>query len=181
MYKRLKVPKRNWAMELIFIIGPTGTGKSKEARRLAGEGAYWMGSNGKWWEDYWAEHTVVWDEFYGHSCPFSLILRILDRYTLKLEMKGASIEFSSRRIIFTSNQEPEHWYNAEKTHQMSWVDNPLCRRIREFGRIIRTGAVHQGPQVPVNWDGYEYVNLLAPPVRAPEIIDLSNPNNFHFE
>ena len=152
-------------MEIILIIGPTGTGKSREARRLCeGVSSYWMGSNGKWWQDYWGEHTVVWDEFYGHCCPYSILLRILDRYPLKLEFKGGGIEFVSRRIIFTSNQEPEHWYNGERTHQMSWDQNPLNRRIREFGRIIRTGAVHQGPAVPANWDGMEYVDLFPPPI-----------------
>jgi len=179
-YKRLKMAKRDWAMEVFVIIGPSGSGKTKWSRENCGDDVYWKDKS-KWWDDYDGQHTVVWDEFYGHCCPFTLLLQILDRYPLKVECKGSFVEFTSRRIIFTTNQEPEQWYNAERTHQMVWAQNPLNRRLREFGTIMRTGAVHQGPQVPVYWDGIEYVNLMAPPVRAPEFIDLSNPNNFHFE
>lgn len=164
-YKRIKTGKRDWPMELVFIIGPTGTRKSKTAREMAGDDVYWMGSNGKWWEDYEGQHTVVWDEFYGHSMPYSLLLRLLDRYPLKLEMKGSSIEFCSKRIIFTSNQEPEQWYNAERTHQMVWAENPLNRRIQEFGRIIRTGQVHRAVQQPIHWDGEQYIDLDNPNIN----------------
>jgi len=177
-YKRIKAQKRDWAMELIFIIGPSGTGKTRHARDIAGDDVYFMMS-GKWWEDYEGQHTVVWDEFYGHSCPYTLLLRILDRYPLKLECKGSSVEFNSRRIIFTSNQEPRDWYNAERTHQMDWNTNPLNRRIQEFGRVLYTGQVHVVNPVPVNWNGVEYVNLMPPPMMPRQ--DLDNPNEFFIE
>jgi len=178
-YKRIKMPQRDWPMKVKIIVGPSGSGKSSYCRRKYPD-AYWKDKS-KWWDDYDGQETVIWDEFYAHCCPFTLLLQILDRYPLRVETKGGFVSFTSRRIVFTTNQEPEQWYNAERTHQMVWAQNPLNRRIREFGKILRTGAVHQGPQVPVNWDGVEYVNLLAPPVRAPEFIDLSNPNQFHFE
>jgi len=177
-YKRIRAIQRNWAMELVFIIGPSGTGKSRHARDISGDDVYFM-MPGKWWEDYEGQHTVVWDEFYGHSCPFSLLLRILDRYPLKLECKGGAVEFNSRRIIFTSNQEPRDWYNAERTHQMDWNTNPLNRRIQEFGRVLYTGQVHVVNPVPVNWNGVEYVNLMPPPMMPRQ--DLDNPNEFFVE
>ena len=46
------------------------------------------------------------------------------------------MEFTSKIIIFTSNQEPCDWYDGEKTHQVSWETNPLNRRIQEFGEMI---------------------------------------------
>jgi len=175
-YKRLKMPRRDWQMDIVLIIGPSGTNKSRWARREFPE-AYWKDGT-KWWDDYDGQETVIWDEFYGHCCKYSDLLRILDRYPMKVETKGGYVEFTSRRIVFTSNQEPEHWYNAERTHQMVWAQNPLYRRIREFGRTFRTGAVHQGPQPQIHWDGLEYVDLMAPAIRPPEIIDPNNPNHF---
>jgi len=182
-YKRIRMPKRDWAMEVVVIIGPSGTGKTRWCRQNAGDDVYWKDKS-KWWDDYDGQHTVVWDEFYGHCCPFTLLLQLLDRYPLKVECKGSFVEFTSRRIIFTTNQEPEQWYNAERTHQMAWAQNPLKRRLDEFADIMRTGAVHQGPQAPQNWDGMQYVNLLAPAMRPPEFIfvrDLDNPNQIEFE
>jgi len=178
-YKRIRMPKRDWAMEVILIIGPTGTNKSRWCKANYPD-AYWKDGT-KWWDDYDGQETVVWGEFYGGCCRFSDLLRLLDRNPMHVETKGGYVQFTSRRIIFTSNQEPESWYNNERTHQMSWDQNPLNRRIREYGRILRTGAVHQGPQAPQNWDGREYVDLMAPQMRPAEIIDLDNPNQFEFE
>jgi len=182
-YKRIKMPKRDWPMEIIAIIGPSGTGKTRWMRDNCGDDVYWKDKS-KWWDDYDGHHTVGWDEFYGHCCPFTLLLQILDRYPLKVECKGSFVEFTSRRIIFTTNQEPEQWYNAERTHQMSWAQNPLKRRLDEFATIYRTGAVHQGPAANINWNGIQYVNLMPPTMGAAEVIeipDLDNPNQFNFE
>lgn len=154
-YVELKIQPRNWAMELFFIIGPTGTGKSRRAHEMAGESVYHK-PPGKWWDSYNGEHTVVFDEFYGHSYPFSQLLQLLDRYPFMVEYKGGATQFVSRRIIFTSNQDPQNWYNGERTHQGPWEQNPLNRRIRDFGRVIRTGVIHQAvitvnPQ-PTKWN-----------------------------
>lgn len=167
-YKQLKVQPRNWAMELVFIIGPTGTGKSRRAHEMAGESVYHK-PPGKWWDDYNGEHTVVFDEFYGHSYPFSQLLQLLDRYPFMVESKGSSQQFVSRRIIFTSNQNPKDWYSGERTHQGPWEKNPLNRRIREFGELILTGIVHQqvvvvNPQ-PARWN--EQLGMWTDAVLVP--------------
>lgn len=142
LYQRLLAPRRNWAMELIFIIGPSGTGKTRQAWDLAGPEAYDKNKT-HWWDGYDGQHTVIWDEFYGHCCAFTELLQIIDRYPYSVNQKGATVNFTSRRIIFTSNQEPEDWYDADRTHSGPWETSPLNRRIREFGRIIRTGEVHR--------------------------------------
>jgi len=141
VYKSLIMEKRSWAMDLVFLLGPTGTGKTRTAMELAGEDVY-IKPPGPWWDNYNGEHTIVWDEFYGHSYPFTELLQVLDRYPLLIPFKGGFHQFSSKRIIFTSNQEPENWYNGQRTHQVSWENNPLNRRIRDYGRIMRTGAIH---------------------------------------
>jgi len=183
-YYRLHSKGRDWAMEIIVLVGPSGTGKSRWARDNAGDSVFWKDGS-KWWDGYEGQHTVVWDEFYAYCCPFSVLLRLLDRYPLSIEIKGGFQNFVSRRIIFTTNQDPSEWYNAERTHQGPWDQNPLHRRVREFGRVIRTGAVHAVNQQPHNWDGTEYVDLYPPPVRAPEFIaepmDLDNPNEYFYE
>lgn len=81
-YKRINAQPRNHAMEIIIIIGPSRTGKTRQACEMAGEDVYHK-DRSKWWEDYEGQHTVVWDEFYGHCCPFTDLLRIMDRYPLR--------------------------------------------------------------------------------------------------
>jgi hypothetical protein len=148
-YQRLKSARRDWPMELIFLVGPSGSGKSRWARTHYPD-AYWK-AKGPWWDGYDSEETVVWDEFYGHSLPYTELLRLTDRYPHSVEYKGGSCQFVSKRIVFTSNQLPRCWYDAVATHQGPWPDSPLCRRIREFGVVYLTGQVHVAVQ-PVFFD-----------------------------
>jgi len=151
-YKRLHTPPRNpeIAPTIYLILGPSGTGKTRLAYSMSRSGepehskdVYWH-PGGKWWDDYDGQRIVVFDEFYGHKLPFTQLLQILDRYPLRVETKGGSVQFTATEFIFTSNQEPEHWYNQERTHQMVWSDNPLNRRLQEFGEVIYTGPMPTG-------------------------------------
>jgi len=142
-YKRLRqlYEVRTWKMEIICYIGPSGTGKSRKAFETYPQ-AYW-GPKGKWWDGYCGQETVVVDEMYGHRFSFSELLQLLDRYPFQVETKGGVVQFTSRRIVFTSNQDPQDWYNAERTHNTRWEENPLNRRLREYGTIYYTGEVHR--------------------------------------
>lgn len=141
-YRLMIQEPRRWAMEIVILLGPTRTGKTRKAYEMAGDDIY-PKPPGPWWDNYSGEHTVIWDEFYGHSYKFTELLQVVDRYPLLVPYKGGFHQFTSKRIIFTTNQAPKDWYNGEKTHQVRWEDNPLNARIREFGRIIITGEIHQ--------------------------------------
>lgn len=106
-YRLLCVAPRNWEMDVIVIYGPTGTGKSRLCNELYPE-CYWK-QRGKWWDNYGHQETVVLDEFYGWL-QWDVLLRLCDRYPLLVETKGGQIQFASKRIVFTSNTEPQQWY-----------------------------------------------------------------------
>lgn len=156
--------------EITVICGPTGTGKSRLARQMA-PNAYWIFSH-QWWDGYDPNShvDVVWDEFYGISCPYVKLLRILDSTPCRLERKGSTLELNFRRIIITSNQHPADWYaGLAETHNMAWEASPLHRRIREFGRVIFTGEVHRvGARAPDNH------------VTCPECEQPYDPLNYHY-
>lgn len=136
-YASLHARQRNWPMEILVLVGPSGCGKSRYAMENF-PGAYWK-PPGQWWPGYQGEETVVLDEFYGSSMPFGELLRLCDRYPLTVETKGGHCAFTSKRLVFTSNQHPKDWYNAEKTHQGPWEENPLQRRLTQFGEIRQMG------------------------------------------
>lgn len=107
-YLLFKTPVRNWAVEVIIVIGPTGTGKSRWAMDNF-EHAYWK-QRSQWWDGYGRHSEIIIDEFYGWL-PFDLLLRLCDRYPLLLETKGGQVQCVCNKIIITSNTPPHKWYN----------------------------------------------------------------------
>jgi len=89
--------------------GATGTGKSRRAWDEAGMGAYSKDPRSKFWCGYQGEQHVVIDEFRG-GIDISHILRWLDRYPVRIEIKGSSRPLCAQTIWITSNLCPTLWF-----------------------------------------------------------------------
>lgn len=115
-FKRLKSSKRNWAMEVVVLYGPTGTGKSHYAHTMYGDSLYVLPTakgSGTYWDDYDGQETVLIDEMYGNRFSFGFLLQLCDRYEFTVPVHGgAGHQFVSRRIVMTSNSHPRDWYNV---------------------------------------------------------------------
>ncbi len=103
--------------------GTTGTGKTKKCYDDADDDAFWM-MRGNWFDGYDSQKHVIIDDFYGWM-PYSQLLRILDRYPIRVPVKGGSTPFIPEEIWITSNQDPREWYNYREG--MEW--ETLKRRI----------------------------------------------------
>lgn len=149
LYMNLTKKHRTEPPKILIFVGPTRTGKSRAAHALCPPDDTFYRSLFKWWDGYDGQSHVLWDEFYGNCCPYTELLRILDRYPLTGETKGSTVKLSFSTIMFTSNRHPSEWYNYQDLQVPPWGrENPLCARIRENGRIILTGPLHQAlPQV----------------------------------
>lgn len=104
--------RRTWPMEVVVFYGPTGSGKTRAVFELAPD-VYTLPpshSNGVgWWTGYDRHEAVLLDDFYGWL-RYAFLLQLLDRYPLRVETKGGSMEFVSKRIFITSNKHPRDWY-----------------------------------------------------------------------
>lgn len=146
-YKRLKSDKRDWVMEIITLIGDTGVGKTHWAYDNYGEDIYSVPSSKKsgcYWDDYDGQETVIVDEMYGNRFAWGFLLMLTDKYPFTVPTHGGSMNFNSKRIIFTSNAHPDSWYETmvEKTG-MGFFDGPLYRRlVRGNSCIIRVDKDH---------------------------------------
>ncbi len=111
-------PKREWPMEVHVYYGLTGSGKSRavhDSARARGLDVYDVMSpncsNGAvWFDGYMREPIVLLDDFYGWL-PWTFLLKLLDRYPLRVQTKGGSVPFLSKEIYITSNCHPNQWYN----------------------------------------------------------------------
>lgn len=106
-YKTLTSIPRTEKPRVLVLQGPTGTGKSKFCLDNY-PNAYWK-QRSNWWDGYEDQDAVIIDEFYGWL-PFDLCLRLCDHYPLLVETKGGNVNFSSKTIVFTSNNLPNSWW-----------------------------------------------------------------------
>ncbi|UMM62401.1 putative rep [Little bittern circovirus] len=119
------VQARNWKTEVHVLVGPPGCGKTKKAFELGLDMTYFK-PRGEWWDGYYGQPRVVIDDFYGWI-KYDEMLRICDRYPLKVPIKGGFVEMVAREIYITSNINIEEWYKFE-----SYSPGALLRRITTY-------------------------------------------------
>lgn len=105
-------------------FGPTGTGKSRRAFEEHKDAYVKMG--GKWWDNYQGERTVIMDDFRPSFVPgFNYLLQLLDRYPMRVEGKGTSMNLSATTWIITCPSRPEVLWNGHTDEDIQ----QLLRRI----------------------------------------------------
>jgi len=128
LYQALHHVHSNEAKTVKCLWGPTGVGKTKYCWDTY-PGAYWKARDPcrdiQYWDGYDGEDTIIIDEFYGWL-PWDFLLRLCDRYPLRLGVRGSSVQCAAKTIVFTSNKHPREWYPKLG---YAWDDtNPLKRR-----------------------------------------------------
>lgn len=111
---------RNFLTELWIFWGDTGTGKSRTAFELGRQSGYYepaYGNGGLWWDGYEGQHTIIFDEFKG-GVQLGVLKRLADRNRYVVDRKGLEpMQFTSKRIIITSNKSPDDWYDRSKFNE----------------------------------------------------------------
>ncbi|QMW68627.1 replication-associated protein [Torentivirus zocris] len=121
-------PERSWMPEVYWIYGPTGVGKSKLAFSQC-ERPWVSGETGRWFEGYDAHEDVIFDDFRGDFCKFHVLLRLLDRYPYRIEVKGASRQFLAKRIFITSYHPPHLVYKDRGNEDLAQLGRRICKII----------------------------------------------------
>jgi len=93
----------------VVFWGATGTGKSRRAWDEAGMDAYSKDPRTKFWCGYQSERHAVIDEFRG-GIDIAHLLRWIDRYPVRVEIKGSSMPLCVDKFWITSNLSPDNWY-----------------------------------------------------------------------
>lgn len=118
--------------EVYCFWGKTGVGKTRLVWELAETPENVWVYPGKGWFDGFEDHKIaLFDDFRGSSMELHLLLQVLDRYPLKVRIKGSHVNWNPEKIYLTSNLHPQDWYpNVDSESRAA-----LLRRfneIREF-------------------------------------------------
>lgn len=123
-YLKKEQKPRDFMTELHIYYGASGTGKSGFAKFENPDAYFLPKPNGEsiFFDGYEGQDVVIIDDFYGWL-PWSFLLNMCDRYPMRVNYKGGSVNFAPKKIIISSNKHYTRWYKR--------IDDltPLVRRI----------------------------------------------------
>lgn len=123
--------KRSEPPAVYWFWGPTGTGKTRAAygeAETSGAVPYFKMSTNKWWDGYEGQSHVIIDDYRCDFSTFAELLRLLDRYPMKVETKGGTVEFVATHIYITTPKTPVDTWATRSVEDVA----QLTRRITEI-------------------------------------------------
>lgn len=105
--------ERDFTTELYVFWGVPGSGKSHRAFHEAKSlGDVYFKPSGPWWDGYSGQTCVIFEDFRGET-GLAMLLRLCDRYPLRVPVKGGFHQFISKRCYITSNLDIHEWFNTD--------------------------------------------------------------------
>lgn len=108
---------RDYPTVVKWFWGGTGTGKTSRAyAEFADVDYYVCMDTSQWWEGYDGQENVIIDEMREDFMKYQQLLKLLDRYQYRVQVKGGSRQFKGRNIIITSSFHPHdlfHFINED--------------------------------------------------------------------
>lgn len=146
-----------------LLVGIAGSGKSFYAAKLAkqlGFGEPYRKPVGQWWDGYGGDRAVIFDDFRGNSLSLTDFKLVLDRYALRVQVKGSSCELAATHFFITSNINPLDWWREEIATREA---DAITRRIT---KVLCFEEKHKFMEFP---DYATYASLILTPLRDGQV------------
>lgn len=154
VYRSLReAPRRSCQPPAVFwFYGPTGSGKTSTAYRCAagnsggsdeepGSDNLWISSGSlQWFDGYDGQRMAVFDDFRTDHCKFPFLLRLTDRYPLRVPFKGGFVNWAPEIIVITAPHDIRTTFATRDTHRPEDI-HQLFRRLEQGG-----GGMFQFPE-----------------------------------
>jgi len=116
---------RSWITEVIVYWGKTGTGKTRQVYTFHRPEEIYAHPGEQWFDGYDRHPIVLFDDFNGSEFKLAYLLKLLDRYPMRVPVKGNYVQWVPKKVFITSNKSPDDWYpNAYEEHRRA-----LLRRL----------------------------------------------------
>lgn len=100
-------------VQVICLVGETGCGKSRWAHDNWPDlyPVFACDPKATWFDGYANQKVVLFDDVgQGAICNINYLKRLLDRYKMRVPVKGGSVAWNPEMIILTSNMYPMRWW-----------------------------------------------------------------------
>jgi hypothetical protein len=120
----------------VFVLwGDTGTGKTRTIWDSHEADDIYVHTGSGWFDGYRGQPIALFDDYGGGEFKLSYLLKLLDRYPMRVPVKGSFVVWNPAIIYITSNKDPSDWYaNAYQEHQ-----NALHRRFHHVFHFTKEG------------------------------------------
>lgn len=103
-------------IEVVFICGKGGTGKTYYAKKLLEQMGYdycVSSSSNDMWQDYKGQWAMILDDVRDSSMPFADMLKMIDNNTSSsVASRYANKVFNGKLMVLTSSIPPKFWYRS---------------------------------------------------------------------
>lgn len=134
-------PGRTTKPTVFWYYGSTGTGKTRAACEEAGADVWWSGANLQWFDGYDGQKHAILDDFRGDQCTLAFLLRLLDRYPVRVPVKGGFRMWTPDRIWITTPYHPTNVYPSREDCQQLIRRIDTLRQFTELDVDRRDGPV----------------------------------------
>lgn len=138
-YRLLHATPRSWVPQVFIFWGVAGAGKTRRAHSEAAEEQkpLYIHPGGSWFDGYDSEEFVLFDDFSGGEFKFTYLLKLLDRYAMRVPVKGGFVQWVPRRIYITSNVDPRDWYPNVSVAQKQAFQRRITQVVHYNGEVGR--------------------------------------------
>lgn len=113
-------------LEITVLWGASGTGKTRQVHEKE-PNLFIVNTDSNFpFDGYQGEEAILFDDFYG-EIPHRTMLKLLDGYPLKVNVKGSFEHANWKRVYLTSNTHPQNWYPGGL--------GALARRIKNVSEV----------------------------------------------
>lgn len=135
-------------VHVTWIYGLPGAGKTQYVWESTGPDAFILAPvNGKvWFDGYNDEDTIIMDNLTANTIPWNYLMSILDKYPLRVEIKGGTVIARWTKIYVTSVAHPMELVPAN-LGAIQTDYRELRRRVHRLLHIDENHVVKE-----VNWD-----------------------------
>ncbi len=109
--------KREEAPTVTLFYGGTGVGKTRTVVNMTD--VFKKDGTDQWFDGYAGEEILLIDDFAGKASRITLsfMLNLLDRYQVRLPVKGSFVQLQAKHIFVTTNIHPRLWYDYDKREE----------------------------------------------------------------